>query len=342
MNFDRKPRFIKADAAGFTLIELLISVTLMLIVTFAVISIYVPTRSTAKVQTGVARMNENWQTASENIAREFRELSFMGCLPLGNRTAGDDPDKDSNIKHDQIRSPRGYSANRVNSLTVLKQVGSSDPSAPTNAIAGQPIIVVNHAANKGAHLLSTMVDRGDSGIRFKTDPGIKMDIAGFLAVISDCKTGEIFKVGGSTTPLSSANNWRITPFSQLRAAYDIDSRVALLSTTQFYLAPANRATDERSSTALYRRTLGADGVTWGTPYQIARDVTSMQVTAAVDTNGDYVPDAANLPWDSTLNTERVVAVNLTLGLTGPPDTKANGAALTRSFTAYITARSRAL
>jgi type IV pilus assembly protein PilW len=342
MNFDRNPRLVKVHAAGFTLIELMIAVTLMLLVTFAVISIYVPTRSTAKVQTGVARMNENWQAASENIAREFRELSFMGCVSLGNRTAGDDPDKDSTIKHDQLRGTRGYSTTRVNSLTVLKQVGSSDPSAPSNAIAGQPIVVVNHAANKGAHLLATMVDRGDSGIRFKSDPGFKMDIAGFLAVISDCKAGEIFKVGGSTIPLTAANNWRITPFSQLRAAYDVDSRVAPLSTTQFYLAPAPRASDERSSTALYRRTLLADGVTWATPYQIARDVTSMQVTAAVDADNDYVPEAANVPWDSTLNPERVVAINLTLGLTGPPDTKANGTALTRSFTAYITARSRAL
>lgn len=340
MNSDRKPSFRNAGAAGFTLIELLISVTLMLIVTFAVISIYVPTRSTAKVQTGVARMNENWQATSENIAREFRELSFMGCVPLGN---GTDASGSSNIKHDQLRgSGRSYSAVLVNSATTLQQVDSSNPAAPSNAISGQSILVVNHAANKGAHLLSAMVDRGDSGIRFASNPRIDGNINGSLAVISDCKTGEIFKIAGSSSNPSASSNWKINPLSQLRVAYGVDARVAPLATTQFYLAQANRATDERSTNALYRRTQKDDGVNWDTPYQIARDVTSMQITAAVDSDGDRIPDANNLPWDSTLSTSQVVAINLTLGMKGPDDSKANGAVVTKSFTAYITARARAL
>ena len=340
MNSDHKPPFRDARAAGVTLIELLISVTLMLIVTFAVISIYVPTRSTAKVQTGVARMNENWQAASENIAREFRELSFVGCVPLG---SGTDASGSSNIKHDQLRgSGRSYSTVLVNSTTTLKQVGSSDSSAPSNAVSGQPILVVNHAANKGAHLLNAMVDRGDSGIRFASNPYIDGNINGSLAVISDCKTGEIFKIAGSSSNPSASSNWKIAPLSQLRVAYGVDARVAPLATTQFYLAPATRATGERSTTALYRRSQQDDGVSWNTPYQIARDVTSMQITAAVDSNGDYIPDANNVPWDATLSTSQVVAINLTLGLTGPPDSNAGGASLTKSFTAYITARARAL
>ncbi len=346
MNFDRNPRFIKANAAGFTLIELMIAVTLMLMVTFAVISIYLPTRSTAKVQTGVARMNENWQVASENIAREFRELSSNGCVPLGD---SDDGHGNSNIKHYQIRgNGRAYSDVTYNNTTALKQVSSSDPSAPADAIAGQPILVVNHAANGGAHLRTLMPDRGASGITLAADPHISNYTTGdltatqSLAVITNCKGGEIFQIKAGDGVGNAASFWKITPTTQISAPYGVDARIAALTTTQFYLAPATRATGERTTTALYRRTLKDDGVNWNTASPVARDVTSMQITAAIDTNGDHIPEAANVPWNSALASSQVVAINLTLGMTGPPDTKANGTALVRSFTAYITARAKAL
>ena len=207
--------YSKRAESGFTLIELMIAVALMLVVSFAVISVYVTTRSTTKAQTAVARMNENWQTNSENIAKEFRELSFMGCVPVGTNV---DASGNSTIRSDQLRngSTRNYSAAQVNAVSVLKQVGTSDSDAPSNAIAGNAILEVTHAANDGAHLLIAMPDRGNSGIRFKSNPRITTPQSGVLAVISDCKSGEIFKVAGASSNPTAATNWKIAPFYNLK------------------------------------------------------------------------------------------------------------------------------
>ncbi len=340
MNSDLNVMYSKRAESGFTLIELMIAVALMLLVSFAVINVYLTTRSTTKAQTAVARMNENWQTNSENIAREFRELSFMGCVPVGTNL---DSNGDSTIKSHQLRngSTRNYSAAQVNVVSVLKQVGASDPDVPSNAIAGNAIISVSHAANDGAHLLTAMPDRGGSGIRFKSNPHITTPPSGVLAVISDCRSGEIFKVAGASSNPTAATNWKIAPLSDLIVQYGEDARVAPLTVSQFYLAPSDRVAGERSTTALYRRTLNVDGVSWNSATQIARDVTSMQITAAVD-GGGYVPDPINVAWSAGLVPEKVMGINLTFVMQGPPDARANGAVLTRTFTTYISARARAL
>ena len=71
------------SSLGFTLIELLISITIMLLVLFAVTSVYVSSRQLSVTQSAVSTMNKDGQSAAELLSREFRQAQQVGCPAIG-------------------------------------------------------------------------------------------------------------------------------------------------------------------------------------------------------------------------------------------------------------------
>ncbi|HTV51138.1 MAG TPA: prepilin-type N-terminal cleavage/methylation domain-containing protein, partial [Steroidobacteraceae bacterium] len=70
-------------AHGFSLVELMVAITLALIVTAAVISVFVGSRTAYEATTGVAALTDSGRTAANFIQEAGRIAGYMACTEAG-------------------------------------------------------------------------------------------------------------------------------------------------------------------------------------------------------------------------------------------------------------------
>jgi type IV pilus assembly protein PilW len=320
---------------GITLIELLVALAISLLVLFAVTNVFLSTKANTRLQAGVSRANESGQVATALLAREIRQTSHMGCPSLGKPSAGshraNDP-RDTKLFGDDDRDG-GTKAVRV--------LSSTDTDAPPTAIAGNPILDIVHGANAGVHLAKAMVDRtvpmqvtGDPGFD-AVNPTSENKLP--IAIISTCTTSEIMQVAKVLK-----NPWRVEALDPLRVPYTTNARVMPATRTQFFMGNYTRGSGERSSRALYSRTIGRDGINWNAAQPIVHDLSAMNIIMLLDTDGDFESDA-QVNFGSAYDPLQVVGLTITLTFQTPEGvTGTTGGRVTRPFTSSVSLRARIL
>jgi hypothetical protein len=298
MLFARNPS-ARRGVLGLSLVELLVAMAISLVVLLATTNIYLSTKANARLQSGMARINENSQISAELIAREIRVTSHMGCPALGEAARGF-----RRLSRDSIDDSGGANSFNLSPTSVVR-VFAADASISTYAVTGSPVIDVVHAAGYGVHLsaattsrtvssasleASTLFLRGDSGVRPPATASPTDSYAS--AIISDCATAEVFQVTSA-----SNNPWSIKPFNRLRTIYSTDARVMPVARTQYFLGQHTRPADERGTLAIFKRTTKADGYNWNDAEPIIHDVLSIDVKLENDTDGLFTSDDT-LPWNS--------------------------------------------
>jgi type II secretory pathway component PulJ len=325
----------RSTQIGLSLIELMVAMAISLFVLFAVSNVFLNTKMNSRLQAGVSRANESAQTSMELLAREIRHTAHVGCPQLGDPTNGAHRAVRDGL--DASGSSNTYIIAQDNAVRVL---AAADVDAPAIATANSGVIDILHGANDGVHLTAKMLGR--RGTIFVTgDPGINTATVtatnGFpAAIISTCaESAEVFEVEDVF-----ANPWRVQPKGDLRVPYTKDSRVMPAARTQFFLAPYTRPSDERSTLAVYSRTMKRDGVNWNSEQPIAHDVLSMQVIYQIDSDGDYQADS-QLPFGSAYEAKQVVGLTLKIVFATTENVKGtNGRRVERPYTAAINIRAR--
>ncbi len=271
LKFSMKPR-------GLTLIELMVALAISLIVLFAVSNVFLSTRQNVRLQAGVSRANEAAQFSTDILARDIRQIAYVGCPTIEKTT----------ISRDSLNAGGVTNTIDFKSASVTKIKSAGDADTPADAYPGSAIIEVLHGAEGGVHVATATPERtdpltltGDPGFRTKGTAEPEKEIA----IVSSCKDGEIFQIARVLQ-----GPWRVDPQDPLRARYGTDARVMPATRTQYYVAEAKRAADERTTRAIYVRRATKTGVGWSPGQPLVHDVENMTVSALLDTDKDFAAD----------------------------------------------------
>ncbi len=322
---------------GVTLVELMVALALGLLITVAMLKVYVDASRMYRFNEGLARVQENGRFALEFIRRDARVAGFWGCYSEAPLTDQISTTSDAwiNVDAGHITGTNDDGLNSADSITFRSATGSGTLVNTTMTAASDSVSV-----NSVATITS-----------------------GMAALISDCDNGDIFQVTGiSGTSLAHAVGANTNTSANLSKAYASGSLVYQAQQTTFCIADGA----DPSQPSLRRLTNPTSGQTCASDgLELLEGVENMQILYGEDTdadiegaNGDgtanrYVPIGT-----ASLDIDRVVSVRLSLlarslnnNLTTEPSPYTfNGTAVTpgatdkylrKVFTTTITLRNKA-
>jgi type IV pilus assembly protein PilW len=322
---------------GVTLVELMVALALGLLITVAMLKVYVDASRMYRFNEGLARVQENGRFALEFIRRDARVAGFWGCYseaPLTNQISTTS-NAWINVDAGHITGTNDDGLNSADSITFRSATGSGTLVNTTMTAASDSVSV-----NSVATITS-----------------------GMAVLISDCDNGDIFQVtdtsGASLAHAAGANT---NTSANLSKAYASGSLVYQAQQTTFCIAPGadpSQPSLRRLTNPTSSQTCASNGD------ELIEGVENMQILYGEDTdadsegaNGDgtanrYVPIGT-----ASLDIDRVVSVRLSLlarslnnNLTTEPSPYTfNGTAVTpgatdkylrKVFTTTITLRNKA-
>jgi type IV pilus assembly protein PilW len=278
---------------GFSLVELMVAITLALIVTAGVISVFVGSRSAYESTSGTAALTDGGRFALNFISTSVRGAGYMSCSTAPNvqgiLNAG---------------SPLAFGFNEA--LQGFEAVGTG-PIAGAYAIAPAPVAGDGNAGDwvggLDASLTGLPVQHNDVLVARSTLPNAQtvyvsaiVDgapsftvntqgslLAGQLAVISDCMKGVVFQISGIAPPGPNA----VITHNAGGSPGNSTSTFAPLS-----FAPGAQVTPV--DTVVYYIGVGADGdgALWAydlnatgtfTASELVPDIEAMQILYGLDT-----------------------------------------------------------
>lgn len=319
-----------ARARGFSLVELMVAITLGLIITAAVVTVFSSTRSTYQLDEGLARLQENARFAMETITRETRQAAAMGCKRWREDVSGSGVKERpfNNLKgassggaYDFNEMLLGFEASNTSPGDTRSYAGgfpadsTSDWSPALNtalvagAMPGSDILVLRRISSAPARLTGAFVTDDTVFVepaaanRFKKDD---------VVMVYDCAKASIFQVtsvvngtelkhdGSGNNPGNACTNWFTgaappCKFGGSEAqAYDQSAEAATVQTSAFYVARG-----ASGMPALFQATYP------GGAQELVEGVENMQILYGIDDNADGRVDrydtADNVPaWGSVV------------------------------------------
>ena len=276
---------------GVTLVELMIALALGLLITVAMLKVYVDASGLYRFNEGLARVQENGRFALEFIRRDARVAGFWGCYsdaPLTNQVSATS-DAWLDVAAGHITGTNDDGLNSADSITFRSATGS------------------------GTLVNTTMTAASDS----VSVDSVATITSGLAALISDCDNGDIFQVTGvSGTSLAHAAGTNTNTSANLSKTYASGSRVYQAQQSTFCIALGA----DPSQPSLRRLTNPTSGQTCASNGdELIEGVENMQILYGEDTDADS--DGAN--GDGTANryvaidtadldVDRIVSVRLSL------------------------------
>ncbi len=285
---------------GFSLVELMIAVTLGLIVSGAVIALFLTSSKANQTQDNLARLQENARFALIKMQADIRMAGYRGCL--GRK--GSAPSTATTLVTNVINGI-GYKDNFALSVQGFNGVSSWTPAldasisgvlpAPT---PGSDVITVRMGVGAGVPLAAVMANSSaDISIAANTD-GLTV---GNTALIADCVVSTVFSVTAiAATSISHANGLNAT--ADLGRAFGTDAVVMPVSTITYYVGPSS---DLANGLSLWRKTNA------NASEELADNIEKLKILYGEDTNGDLSPDKY-VTADNVVNMNNVIAVKLML------------------------------
>lgn len=196
---------MKKNFQGFTLVEMILGLSLALLVTSIIISIYLAAEKNFRLQTVLSNIQENARTAMSFLDSDLSMAGYMGCAKL----TDDFP----------ITSTTPFSLKNNNKILI-------EGNTRTNSIT------VIHANVDHADLTRDMIT--NSVLYTSLEPVFKQDD---ILIISNCKSADIFQVKNI---INLQNEQKIIPQQELSTLYDKNSEVSKLQINKYYIADTLR------------------------------------------------------------------------------------------------------
>jgi type IV pilus assembly protein PilW len=288
---------------GFSLVELMVAITLSLIVTVALISVFVGSRSAYRATSGVAALTDGGRFALSFIQQSARNAGFMACnhataatqLTILNVAATPE------MQYDYAHALGGFEANGsgpTNTLTVrlppvLVDAAAADwtPNLDSKinnvnlAVAGSDVLVLRSGLPQTQPVYVTNI--ADGALNFIVNANTANQLQpGQTAVISDCTKSMTFQVlgagvGAGATIDHSAGG--VAPGNGSGGVFPISfaaGSVVSPVTTRVYFIGKGLDGDG----ALFSIDQNGTGV-FGPAQELVPDIENMQVLYGVDTSG---------------------------------------------------------
>ena len=322
---------------GVTLVELMIALAIGLLVTVAMLKVYVDASRMYRFNEGLARVQENGRFALEFIRRDARVAGFWGCY------------SDATLTNGVSATSNAYINVGAGHIT-----GTSD-----DGLNSSDSITFRSATGSGALVTSGMSGTGDS-VTVESVGALSTNTA---VLISDCEDGDLFQVTGiAGTALAHAAGANANVSPNLNKAYAAGARVYEAREATFCIAPGA----DPAQPALRRLVNPTPGQTCASNGdELLEGIENMQILYGEDTdadadgaNGDGTANRYVAFGASGLDIDRIVSVRISLLArslnnnltTAPSPYTFNGIAVTpastdkylrKVFTTTITLRNKA-
>jgi type IV pilus assembly protein PilW len=287
---------------GFTLIEVMVAMTIGLVISALVVTIFSASSATYKAADTVGALQETGRVAMESIDHDVQMAGFRGCNSNNVESSGP--------LVNVITAPNTYVNDLGTAIQGYEYTGPgwtpALPAAITIAapapVAGSDVLVVRVGVGTPAALSGAMVSpTGD--IPLFSAAGFNV---GDRVFIADCNETAAFRVTG----IAGTNLRHIVGANSnasLGQVFAEDALAMRFETHAYYVAPSSR--NPATETSLWMLT-GA-----GAPVEVVEDVEGLQIQYGEDTDADYVANVfrkANAVVDFT----QVVALQVNLLLRG--------------------------
>lgn len=311
---------------GFSIVELMVAITLGLIVTGAVIQIFVASRSTYNFEEGVARMQENGRFAIEFLTQDFRMAGYTGCA--ANLTQGTVTGIGANLgcttAFCNLVSPSvpgsNFNPDGIMAYAYVGPTGSElnkwEPDLPGTLFtagevrAGTDVVIIQYGSALSTHLTGNTSPQ-NANIQVIGSSQIASEIsAGDILMLSDCKSADILRAtntpgngGGAPVTIAHSNASNVDSF--LSHPYD-DSAELMKLVTRIYFIGSGAGGEP----ALMRRELIQGGV-MSAAQDLVQGIEDMRIRFGEDTDGDRIANIyRTADLISAANWRNVVSVRL--------------------------------
>ena len=304
---------------GFSMVELMVAITLALIVTTGVISVFVGSRSAYQSTAGVGAVADGGRFALDFLQQGVRNAGYLACgtsqraLSIMNPGATPLPFTFTQaLGGFEANNTGGAGAYAVAAPPVAPDAALGDWAAGLDAalaglvVKNADVLVVRETLrNSQASYVTAIVD-GDNKFSVNVQGNLA---ANQIAVISDCAKAAIMQI--DSPPAGAPGNVVIThnaagiPGNNVSAfpvSFGIGSQVTPVDTIVYYIG-----TGADGDGALFAYDLNAG--TAFTATELVPDIESMQVLYGVDTNGTQTV-AEYLTADQVVDFNTVISVKI--------------------------------
>lgn len=327
----------RSRQSGFSVVEVMVALVIGLIITVAVAQIFSSSHSTAQLDEGLARLQENGRFATDFLTNEIRQAGYFGCVsgagPLRARVSnylvgGSVPGSTFDINTPIMGFE--FTGTAPGSTVVIPPTGATSSTSWTPALTPLLTSVAPGPIAGSDVVLIRSVD----GPSFKTVPASTTTTAITVVTPNDLRDGDILMLGncirtslfqaniavgapgtilhpkattGGPAPGNICTTWGLT---DCPTSDDIGSSVtpvpeiSRFNVTAFFIG--QRAGNDVPS--LYRARWTSGGVV---AEELVEGVENMQALYGVDTNNDGNADGY-IPASSVTNWSNVVSVQIAL------------------------------
>ncbi len=290
---------------GFSLVELMIAILISLLLTYAVLRIYLAQTQLYKTSNSQDVIQSTENAIVNLVTPVIRSTGFTGCGTVVSafsnlNTGGPSPIATINTNPIMIMGYSGTGTSyTINQDNPTNDGGASDwtpslePTLVGNVEKGNDVIIVFGSAPGSYPLSVTTIDSTSSSFTVDTTAGTTITVGQFGAV-SDCGKTVIFQitgVAGNTISHVSGTGVLANASSNLPENFVVGTQFIPLQQTAFFVGQG-----QGGQSSLMRAILV--GNTWNIQ-PIVPGVEFMQVEYGIGSNGvitQYVPASAVVDW----------------------------------------------
>lgn len=216
---------------GLTLIEIMVALTLSLLLLAGMIQVFQSNKQSYRVQDALSRVQESGRFAVDFIARDLRMAGFQGCVSM------------EDLPTTVIARPPAPNFSPGNVMVAYDAKAANwVPALPATipAVAGTDVITVQGASGAGIELVGN-VDVSNANIQITPSTMFSQND---LVFISDCQTGDIFRVtnnpngSGSSTTLTYGVGSNFT--NRLSKEYGTEAEVMAYRSNTYFVRDTGR------------------------------------------------------------------------------------------------------
>jgi type IV pilus assembly protein PilW len=319
---------------GFSMVELMVAITLALLLTGGVISVFVGSRTAYQATAGVGEMSDSGRFALNLIGESARGAGNLACNSAMSATSqtvinGGVVDFRNNFGQGVQGFEANGTGNPVGAIAVpaVPVVGAANawtpnldgfmtgaiPANPQNIgqpVQGSDVLVLRSSVPRVAPVYTTADVAPGAATLAVTAMPIAMNGNGYAAV-ADCTKAVMFQLAGGVGAGATAVNLNQ---GLPGVGFSAGALVTPLTTTVYYIGVGS---DGDSS--LWRLEQPNGGPGFSLPEELVPDVENMQVLYGIDTAGTQT--AAAYVTADQVGAINVVSIQVALLVASPPTTK---------------------
>ena len=308
--------------SGFSLVELMVAITLALLLTGAVISVFVGSRSAYESTAGVGDMSDSGRMALNLIGESVRSAGSLACNSAMTATSQSLVVNPNQFDRFFGQGVAGFEANGTTPPAAIAQpavpvVGATNNWTPnldptvTGANPGQPVrgsdVLVLRSSVPRITPTYTTVDVAPGTAALTVTPTLFAVAGNAYAAVSDCTKSVIFQVPVAVALGATA----VTLNAGVPVGFSAGALVTPLTTTIYYIGVGS---DGDSSLFRLEQVNGGPG--FNAAEELVPDIENMQVLYGIDPTGTQTA-AAYVPANQVAVGTNVVSIQVALLVASP-------------------------